>query len=252
MSGAGSSERYNAVAPVYGAPAGSSVESGAEAGGPPLSEAAGRLAAIKSLLADARKSNHKEVVDEDRRNKLGPEALKKERSEKEWGKRVEAGSIESEADKLMSATAADAQDRQHKKDKNGKWQRYYGWDVFNNEAQHRHYKKHIVRAGKDGRVGVEGGEGGEGGGGDGDEEEYDPLDYGRAPPVAKERVQALVDDMHETALRRTEWSRRRTYDESQDVTYINKRNEVFNKKIARAFDPYTSDIKANLERGTAL
>ena len=39
---------------------------------------------------------------------------------------------------------------------------------------------------------------------------------------------------------------------SNDVTYINKRNEVYNKKIERAFDPYTAEIKANLERGTAL
>ena len=29
-------------------------------------------------------------------------------------------------------------------------------------------------------------------------------------------------------------------------------NNVFNKKIERAFDPYTAEIKANLERGTAL
>uniref|UniRef100_A0A7S4F4C0 Pre-mRNA-splicing factor SYF2 n=1 Tax=Chrysotila carterae TaxID=13221 RepID=A0A7S4F4C0_CHRCT len=65
-------------------------------------------------------------------------------------------------------------------------------------------------------------------------------------------AQALVDDMHEAALRRAEWSRRRTFDEARDVTYINKRNEIYNKKIERAFDPYTAEIKANLERGTAL
>ena len=53
-------------------------------------------------------------------------------------------------------------------------------------------------------------------------------------------------------MRRASWSRRRTFDESADVTYINKRNEVYNKKIERAFDPYTAEIKANLERGTAL
>lgn len=37
-----------------------------------------------------------------------------------------------------------------------------------------------------------------------------------------------------------------------DVTYINKRNKVFNKKVARYFDKYTKEIKDNLERGTAL
>ena len=85
-----------------------------------------------------------------------------------------------------------------------------------------------------------------------DEGDPDPLAYGQAPPVPKERVQALVEDMHEAALRRANWSRRRTFHEDKDVTYINKRNEVYNKKIERAFDPYTAEIKANLERGTAL
>ena len=70
--------------------------------------------------------------------------------------------------------------------------------------------------------------------------------------MPKERAAALADDLHEAALRRAAWSRRRTFYEEQDVTYINKRNEVYNKKIERAFDPYTTEIRANLERGTAL
>ena len=39
---------------------------------------------------------------------------------------------------------------------------------------------------------------------------------------------------------------------SRQVDYINKRNMVFNKKISRAFDKYTTEIRQNLERGTAL
>lgn len=47
--------------------------------------------------------------------------------------------------------------------------------------------------------------------------------------------------------------RKRTKQETDtDVTYINKRNKVFNKKVARYFDKYTSEIRENLERGTAL
>ena len=52
--------------------------------------------------------------------------------------------------------------------------------------------------------------------------------------------------------KRKEFSRRRRYDETQEVDFINERNQRFNKKIARAFDPYTKDIKQNLERGTAI
>ena len=120
--------------------------------------------------------------------------------------------------------------------------------VYNNEAQYRHYKKKVRRAGEDGFM-----ESGEGASSElGVDADPDPLAYGEAPPVPKERVQALVDDMHAAALRRAAWSRRRTFDETKDVTYINKRNEVYNKKIERAFDSYTAEIRQNLERGTAL
>lgn len=46
--------------------------------------------------------------------------------------------------------------------------------------------------------------------------------------------------------------RRRRFQEFADVDYINDRNEKFNKRIERAFGQHTKEIKANLERGTAL
>jgi pre-mRNA-splicing factor SYF2 len=216
----------------------------------PQSAAQLRLAALKSKLHDARKANHKAVVQEDRREKLGEAALKAERSQKAYEKRQQEqeaqGGPKTEAEKLLEVTAAEAEASRHKDDKKGKRRAEHGsgWDVYNNEAQYRHYKKQTRRADDAGRAPT----------GDDvvDEGDPDPLAYGQAPPVPKERVQALVEDMHEAALRRANWSRRRTFHEDKDVTYINKRNEVYNKKIERAFDPYTAEIKANLERGTAL
>ena len=218
----------------------------------PQSAAQQRLAAIKAKLGEARKQNHKAVVAEDRREKMGEAGLKAERQQKAYEKKQaaekEAGGPQTEAEKQLETTAQEAWDKLHKREKKEKRGREGGggWDVFNNEAQYRHHKKQIRRAENEGRaaVGVEGAFE--------DEGDADPLAYGQAPPIPKERVQALVEDMHEAALRRASWSRRRTFDESADVTYINKRNEVFNKKIERAFDPYTAEIKANLERGTAL
>jgi pre-mRNA-splicing factor SYF2 len=46
--------------------------------------------------------------------------------------------------------------------------------------------------------------------------------------------------------------RKKKEDDDGEVTYINDRNKVFNKKIARYFDKYTTEIRANFERGTAL
>ncbi|KAI8990157.1 SYF2 splicing factor-domain-containing protein, partial [Pilobolus umbonatus] len=39
---------------------------------------------------------------------------------------------------------------------------------------------------------------------------------------------------------------------SDDISWINEKNRVFNQKIARFYDKYTKEIRDNLERGTAL
>lgn len=62
----------------------------------------------------------------------------------------------------------------------------------------------------------------------------------------------MVNELDESANRRAKFSRRRTFNEGEDVTYINERNRVFNKKASRAFNQYTLEIAQNIERGTAL
>ncbi len=42
------------------------------------------------------------------------------------------------------------------------------------------------------------------------------------------------------------------HNDNKDVDYINDRNAKFNAKVERAFGAFTQEIKANLERGTAL
>ena len=65
-------------------------------------------------------------------------------------------------------------------------------------------------------------------------------------------VDRMVAELEEKAARGKKFSRRRTEVDGADVDYINERNKVFNKKIKRAFDKYTIEIRQNLERGTAL
>jgi hypothetical protein len=36
------------------------------------------------------------------------------------------------------------------------------------------------------------------------------------------------------------------------VDYVTERNKQFNRKVGRAYDGMTGEIKASLERGTAL
>jgi hypothetical protein len=53
-------------------------------------------------------------------------------------------------------------------------------------------------------------------------------------------------------VKRAKFSRRRPFDSEGDVDYINERNKKFNKKASRFYDQYTTEIKQNLERGTAV
>ena len=62
----------------------------------------------------------------------------------------------------------------------------------------------------------------------------------------------LADEMRAQRKRNATRSKRRMHDDTEDVTYINDKNAHFNKKLARTYDKFTGDIKASLERGTAL
>ncbi|KAJ3116546.1 hypothetical protein HK100_001039 [Physocladia obscura] len=69
---------------------------------------------------------------------------------------------------------------------------------------------------------------------------------------SKLAVSKLVKDLEKQAEARKTFSKRRAHDPDADVTYINERNMRFNKKIARAYDKHTAEIKQAFERGTAL
>ena len=64
--------------------------------------------------------------------------------------------------------------------------------------------------------------------------------------------QRLADALDKQKSKRKDFSRRRTHFEDEDITAINDRNQVFNKKLERAFGEYTLEMRQNLERGTAL
>ena len=62
----------------------------------------------------------------------------------------------------------------------------------------------------------------------------------------------MASEIANRSEKRKEFSRRRTFMEDEEVDYINERNRVFNKKVQRHFQRYAQEIKANLERGSAL
>ncbi|PNH06306.1 Peptidyl-prolyl cis-trans isomerase [Tetrabaena socialis] len=80
----------------------------------------------------------------------------------------------------------------------------------------------------------------------------DSLMYGQNPKLPAGNVDKMVAELVDRDRKKDEFSRRRAYNDGSDVDFINDRNAHFNKKIARAFNQFTTEIKANLERGTAL
>jgi hypothetical protein len=99
----------------------------------------------------------------------------------------------------------------------------YGWDVFNTDSLFKAYNKRLKN-------------------------------------LPDEEIQAdkqkLVDHMaketDERIEKRNKFSRRRAFNDEKDITSINERNRRFNEKLERNYGKYASEIKSNLDRGTAL
>ncbi|KAF7789993.1 hypothetical protein EIP86_000941 [Pleurotus ostreatoroseus] len=86
---------------------------------------------------------------------------------------------------------------------------------------------------------------------------------------SEEAIDRVVAKINRDVDKKKRFSRKRN-DDDGDITYINERNRVFNKKvraakwsvydsfssalsqIARYYDKYTAEIRASFERGTAL
>ncbi|KAL0946221.1 hypothetical protein HGRIS_012480 [Hohenbuehelia grisea] len=77
------------------------------------------------------------------------------------------------------------------------------------------------------------------------------LIYGDNKP-SEDAIDRVVGKINKDIDKKKKFSRKRANEDEGDITYINEHNRVFNKKIARYYDKYTSEIRASFERGTAL
>ncbi|KAI0363978.1 SYF2-domain-containing protein [Pilatotrama ljubarskyi] len=69
---------------------------------------------------------------------------------------------------------------------------------------------------------------------------------------SEEAIDKVIEKINKDVDKKKKFSRKRHNEDEGDVTYINERNRVFNKKISRYYDKYTAEIRASFERGTAL
>ena len=123
-------------------------------------------------------------------------------------------------------------------------------NVFDPQTAHRQYERNLLHAQQQRRIHAHRQQSAADSPSTSTSSTSDPY-VDRAAPSST-AVDRLVADMDAAAKRRAAFSRRRRFNDEEDVSYINERNRTFNKKVARAFDAYTIDIAQSLERGTAL
>jgi len=211
-----------------------------------------RLLRLKMKMNQSRTLNRKEVLNEAERlgTKEGMEKERKriqmeenKRRHKEWEdcheKAISCASNEKEA-KLLVQHASDSIRIASRKESKAKETRFDVDDYHNPEGQYRHYERNLRSIPKVDR--------------ESSSEMYDPLSY-KEDDEHKAMTQAGAKRLAADMKRRAEKSvkkKQKLEDDSGDVSYINDRNKRFNEKIGRNFDKYTTEIKQNLERGTAL
>lgn len=77
--------------------------------------------------------------------------------------------------------------------------------------------------------------------------------YSHDHKPSKEAVDRLVNDLDKSeAARMKARAARGMKEDDGDVTYINQKNKQFNEKLARFYNRYTTEIRENFERGTAI
>merc|ERR1712088_438597 len=199
---------------------------------------------------EARKMNHQEAVEEDRRNKE-PKNMDARRRRAEYILNEEQQKAECEAagknweiEKLRNVGADDAEALERRK--KAKANPDEGFSSYE-QATFRKYsgltkqikpdmqKYEVVKANVGEAFYAEAG----------------TIVHG-VHKDSQEAIDRMAGDVIKQQEKRAKYSRRRRHDPDADIDYINERNMNFNKKLERFYGTYTKDIKDSLERGTAV
>lgn len=202
-----------------------------------------RFHKLKKRQNAIKKQNRKEVHEE--HHVLNVDISKTAAAREQWLARKEKrkeelgeANVRDDEKPWLYESAIYAKQRNKKRKRDPK--ENFGWNVFNQNTLYRAYEKRLKKIKVTGPV-------------EGKPTELTDgqvLDINHVPTADAKKN--MMDEMKQTIERRGKFSRRRRYYENAEVTSINRRNEVFNRKVARAFDKYAATIKGNLERGTAL
>ncbi|XP_012253133.1 pre-mRNA-splicing factor syf2 [Athalia rosae] len=208
-----------------------------------------RLRDLHSKRNEARQQNHKEVVEEDKRNKLPSnwEARKRQADwimkDEEARKAAQANGEDYDRVKLLQIDATEAERLARKRKKKNPDPGFADYE----QATVRQYNR-LVKGIKPNMENYEAAR-----------EKLGPAFYGDRNTILhglhedkKEAVDRLVEDVEKQIAKREKYSRRRMHNDDADIDYINERNAKFNQKLERFYGEHTRETKLNLERGTAI
>ncbi|XP_076466944.1 pre-mRNA-splicing factor SYF2-like [Babylonia areolata] len=208
-----------------------------------------RLRDLELKMNEARKLNNREAAAEEERNKR-PENWEAKRKRSEWEeeqdqlkKRCQETGEDFEIVKLRELGADEVERWERKKKKKNPDTGFADYE----QATHRQYQR-LTKQMKPDQQGYER-----------QREKMGDEFYATANTLGlhqrkdpEENVDKMVKDLEKQIEKRDKYSRRRRFDEEEDVSYINERNMKFNQKLERFYGQYTTEIKQNLERGTAV
>lgn len=232
---------------------------------PSIADRLAQLKQLKARLSQSTKDNRADVIAEDAKRKTNPrDELRFQRKKAEAEKLLARKDAEDNGEdyrrlQYWNYSAEDAARWEKAQEKKAKRANNAFTDY--NQVAHKKYKKLIgelkpnVDAYNDAKAAIRSLEGSGEAGSDAFSEmlyrDANTLSYGVAgAAVSKEAAERLAQwQKDQSAITK---SRRRQHNEDEDITYINERNARFNKKISRAYDKATKEIRDNLERGTAL
>ncbi|RTG83058.1 pre-mRNA-splicing factor SYF2 [Schistosoma bovis] len=184
-----------------------------------------KLRELHLRVNEARKSNHVQVVEEDKRSKL-PSNWEVRQKRLQWEEEDELFRLECNQQKIdpdrmralnVSAEIADRLEIRRRK----KCNTDEGFSTYADASHHLAFPTADT-------IGL--------------------TDRKDTP----EAVERLAKQIIEQGVKRKAYSRRRPFDADADIDYINERNKRYNELLDRHYGKYTAEIKQNLERGTAI
>jgi pre-mRNA-splicing factor SYF2 len=210
-----------------------------------------KLRSLHQRRNEARQLNHQEVVDEDKRNKLPPNwEARKRRAEwevEDQQKREDAAAAGESYERVkLLDTPADEAARIDRAKMKRQANADPGFSSFEQASIRLHER--LTKQIKPNLAEYE--------------KEKEVMGEAFYPTTStiihgirkdtKEGIDRMVTDLETQIKKKGKFNRRRRYDPDGDIDFINERNMNFNKKLERFYGKYTTEIKQNLERGTAV